>query len=205
MATSCIDLDMLAGYFGESLSDEERSRMMEHLAVCPECLEKFVNASSVMGNCKLKSMSDEVTQCALKKSDRAPKKPTQGLFRRIRTWAAELFRFGFSVRSDRVLFGNNVIKIDDLQTEIHIRKLKRNKADITIKEYDDNELGENISFILISGLGRIFAQNVKNGFAGFDKIPYSSYRLISDHDGYEKGSCFFEITKKGLYEKNDIS
>lgn len=203
MAIPCIDLDMLAGYFGESLSDEERSRMMEHLAVCPECLEKFVKASSAIGNCKLESMSDEMTRCALKQSDKASEK-SRGIFRRIAAWVSGLFRFGFPDQSDMILFGNNVIRTDDLQTEIHIRKLRTNKADITIKEDDDNNPGENTSFILISDLGKIFAQNVKNGFACFDKIPYGSYHLISDDDGYEKGSCFFEINRKGLSEKVDM-
>ena len=207
MTTSCcIDLDMLAGYFGESLSDEERSRMMEHLAMCPECLEKFVNASSVMGSCKLEMMSDEMTQCALKRSGKTSKKLTQGfgsIFKRIKAWAARLFRFGFSARSDMIWFRNNVIRIDGLQTEIHIRRRMKNKADITIKDYGNDD-GSNVSFILISGLGKIFAQNLKNGAACFDKIPYSSYQMISDDNGYEKGSCFFEVTKKGLYEKADM-
>ncbi len=70
MMAQCIDLDMLAGYFGGSLSDNEKIWMMRHISSCSECLEQFASASGLMGNPYLEKWepaSDEVTQSALKK------------------------------------------------------------------------------------------------------------------------------------------
>ncbi len=233
MATPCMDLDMLASYFEDSLSDEDKVRIMTHLTECHICLEKFASASSIMKNGNLaewESVSEEVTQDILERLNLpdiirefplhsksyehriSPLHSITSFYKRIAASVADLFRQPASafapVRSDAVSFSDDIrliMKIDDLQTEIYIEELENDKATIKVKVVSDSKTGNNISLTLIMDRWKIFARNLRNDFVRFEDIPPGSYQLILEQNGFEKGSCFFEISEDGLYEKDNLS
>ncbi|QTA86091.1 zf-HC2 domain-containing protein [Desulfonema magnum] len=234
MATPCIDFDMLASYFEGSLSDEDKVRMMAHLAECHTCLEKFASASSIMKNRNLaewKPASEEVARHFLKHLSlpeivrepplhsglfyelrRSSRDLITSFYRRIAVFVANLFRQPVSayapVRSHAVSSPDDICltrKIDDLETEVYIEELENDKATIKVKVVNDGKNGKNISLTLIKDRWKVFARNLRNDFVRFEDIPPGSYQLILEQNGFEKGSCFFEISEDGLYEKDNLS
>lgn len=223
MTTRCIDLDVLADYFGGDLSDEEKIRMMEHLTECRFCVESFASANHIMKNPDLtewEPAAEPVFREALRKlsspkTAKAVHRPVLAdrfadFCKRLAGAAAGWFRVPefAPVRSNAVSWEEDISlnrAIDDLETEIYVEEIARDRATLRIKVMKNNEKAKNISLTLINDSGKIFARNLLSDFVRFDDIPPGSYQFILEQNGAEKGNCFFEINENGLYEKDNLS
>lgn len=220
MTKLCIDSDTLASYFGGSLSDEEKIRMMAHITECRTCLEKFASASSIMKNSELddwEPASEKTTRDFLKRLN-LPKPDASGkslrdritaCYNRILSPLTEMFRLPEPalVRSgtssaDEICLNR---KIGNLQTEIYAEESESGNSTIRVKVFSGNQNAENISLTLIKDDGKMFARNLRGESVRFDDLPQGCYQFILEQNGHEKGRCVFEISEKGLHEKDNLS
>ena len=209
MKKECIDLDMLISYFGNSLSENKRAEIIEHITKCPECLETFSSANHIMGNPELDKweiLSAKTARQIVKKMIPEPdKKPRKSFLEQISEWGAGLFsqqKFA-AVRSEAVYEDDLCLirKINILQTEIYLEESEADNATIKVKIIEDNKIAEDIILTLIEREeGKIFAQHLLSDSARFEAIPLGCYQLIIEQDGKEKEKIFFEINEQELYE-----
>jgi hypothetical protein len=221
MTRPCIDSDTLEAYFGATLSDEEKIRMMEHITECHACLEKFASADSIMRNPDLdewEPASEEKSRDFLKGLN-IPHPDTSGKSMRERITACynriispltaifrqpelALVRSGTASSADEICL---IRKVGDLQTEIYVEELEKDNATISVKVFGGNRNAENISLTLIKDDGRMFARNLRGDVMRFDDLPQGCYQFILSQNGREKGSYTFEVSEKGLHEKDNLS
>ncbi len=221
MTRSCINSDTLASYFGGSLPDEEKIRIMEHITECRTCLEKFASASSIMKNSSLdewEPASEETTRSFLSRlniprpgsSRKSLRDRMTDCYNRIispltamlRLPEPALVRSGAASSEDEICLSR---KVGDLQTEIYVEESESDKSTIKIKVLSGNQDAENISLTLIKDDGRMFARNLRDDVMRFDELPHGSYQFILSQNTCEKGSYIFEVSEKGLHEKDYLS
>jgi len=221
MTTPCINSDTLASYFGGSLSDEEKIRMMAHITECSICLEKFASASSIMKNSSLddwEPASEKTARDFLKclniprtgSSRKSLRERMTACYNRIILPLTEMFRLpepalvrsGTASSADEICLSR---KVADLQTEIYVEESESDNSTIKIKVFSGNQNAENISLALIKDDGRMFARNLRGDAVRFDDLPQGCYQFILSQNGHEKGSYVFEISEKGLHEKDNLS
>lgn len=221
MTRPCIDSDTLEAYFGGSLSDEEKIRMMAHITECRDCLEKFASASSIMKNSRLDNWepaSEKTTRDFLKSlhipapdaSGKSLRERITACYNRIISPLTEMFRLPepVLVRSGTASSQDEMClmrKVGDLQTEIYAEESESGKSTIRVKVFGGNRNAENISLTLIKDDGKMFARNLRGESVRFDDLPQGCYQFVLEQNGCEKGSYTFEVREKGLYEKDNLS
>lgn len=221
MIRPCIDSDILASYFGGSLSDEEKIRIMEHITECRVCMEKFASASHIMTDRSLNDWepaSEKTARDFLKSlnipmpgsSRKSLRDRMTGCYNRIISPLTGIFRLPEPalVRSGAASSENKIClsrKVGNLQIEISAEESESDNSTIKIEVFGGNQNPENISLTLTRDEGRMFARNLRGHAVRFDDLPHGCYQLILSQDGHEKGRCVFEVSEKGLHEKDCLS
>lgn len=220
MTTLCTDLDMLASFFGDRLSDEDKNRMMKHLTECPTCLENFASASSIMKNSVLDEwdpISEQAAQNALKSLDRRTDDPgTENksilplLKEKTVRWVKGLvsdypLQYGFA----RAPGLSNASSAD----HIHLKKISDNlQSEIFFEKYDDrfcfqirvlteNKRAGNVRITLKRQGGGPVSRLLKDGHRLFEDLPFGTYHLIIEPKNSDKAEYSFEVNEAGIHEK----
>ncbi|MCP4104127.1 MAG: hypothetical protein GY749_01095 [Desulfobacteraceae bacterium] len=215
MTNLCIDLDMLASYFGDKLSDEDKNRMMKHLTECPVCLESFASASSVMKNNSLdkwEPVSEQAAQTALKKlgyQTDTPVPENKGIIPALKEktvrWVKGL------VSEDYLLeYGFARAPNESSADHIHMEKIFGNlHSKIFFEKYDDKFCfqirvttdNKNVRVTLKRQGGGPVSRLLKDGYRLFEDLPFGTYHLIIAPKNSDKTEYCFEVNEAGIDEK----
>ncbi len=205
MTTSCIDTNTLASYFGGTISEEERVRMVAHLGGCPECLEDFASASHIMRE----PDPDERVPAPF-----FGKKLIENIYNWIKdrlTTLAEKFPVpygepAFAVRGKGQASGDfDVLTnyVGDLQIEISVEERKEDRTDIRVS-IKNPELAKNISLALRRDGEDISECILKGSHTTFDDLLLGCYELILEENAVEKGSVCFDLGDSGIVLKSEV-
>jgi len=210
MKSPCIEIEMLAGYIGKSLSNKEREQMERHLAECDDCRDDFVTANILLNDKDLSEWEPlskaghEVKALKDKIAEQAEK-----FYEWITAPLAELtLQPGFAgVRSQNESSATYIRltpKIDDLKMEICIEKVSTDKVCIYVKMLKERERAKNIRLKFIREGGGRVSRLLKKESEPFDNLSFGYYRMILVQNSQTKGEFSFEINETGVREGKDL-
>lgn len=209
MKSTCMEIDVLAGYIEGRLSDKDRDRIEEHLSECDTCLEELVIADTLLKNHDLiecEPVSEEVALSALKGLN-IPKE-----LKKFYAWITKVlvpdsaWQSAFAtVRKSDAASSVDYISIkkdmNDLHVEMYIEKTEDDKAMVRVRVHKDNISARNVRLTLIRQGGVIVSRFLKEDYVLFEELPFGSYRFVVEQDALEKGEYLFKINEAGLNEE----
>ncbi|MGE0083977.1 MAG: hypothetical protein AB7S75_06100 [Desulfococcaceae bacterium] len=212
----CIDTVMLARYFGQSLSDEEKRELETHVSECEECLDLFAAAGEILSDEEPEAYepaSEAETLSVMKglglcKKSRKENRAAE-FFRKIYQFLLHLLmpRQTATVRSSAPCSsgfsahpGKQMVekKFGTFRSVISCEKADGESAEIrvSLSAYS----GKIIRISLESANKDRDSRPFKNGCEIFENVRFGNYRMIILPDTMQEHVISFNISKEGIYE-----
>lgn len=214
MKMPCPDEISLAQYLEGRLSEKDRSRIEEHLAVCQICLEEIVLTHGLIrrkGEFELEPVPAEVVESAVRlitgwnysffgwltnEFEESVKnlgsRIANGL--RLRPWAR--WRPA-SIRSLKRVASENLVSISvpykGVKTEIEIEKTESGKANIRVIFPKDYKPEKSVRITLKKGDREVASYLLDGDYVLFEDINFDHYGISLTEDVVKLGTYSFEI------------
>jgi len=214
MKMTCPDEERLLDYLEGRLSEEDRSRVEEHLSDCERCLEALVVTNGLLRSrdrFELEAVPPEVTEAAvslvtsqgtvsrgalMEKLRRSVKKTVSRISDTFQVepwgeWQPVPIRGAKKVASDDLVCLS--VPFKGIQTEIEIEKTGRNRAHIRVKLHEAGKHAEGVRVTLKAGEREIASYPFDGGYVLFEDIPFGHYSISLTDRGASLGTYLFEI------------
>ena len=217
MNTRCLKDETFMDYLEDRLSENERSRVEEHLSECTACLEELVVARGVVrgGNIEqFEPVPKKVTERAIKTVKALEDRPMLAKISKMvkekfsewtESFSALWTGYDLSLATVR---GSKKVVSDDLviirkffagfDAEIEIEKIGPDKANIRVMMKEKGKKGPPIRVSLFKKERELSSFLGNGSGVFFEDIPFGHYRLTFTRDGSKMGEYVFEI-KEGLH------
>jgi hypothetical protein len=212
MKISCPDEETLVDYLEHRLSDEDRSRVEEHLADCQLCLDSVIVIKNMVekADCfELEEVPKRVTDTAVDLVvQRSPESP--GLFEKIessikraasRVTDSIMGPWGTlqpaMVRGTKTVVSEDLVRVavsfEEINTEIEIEKTSTDTATIRVLFPEALETEEVLRVTLKKGEREIASYPFESTPVVFEDISLGHYSISLRRGGVELGVFLFEI------------
>lgn len=206
MKTKCPGEETVADYLEGRLSAQLRLRLENHMAECDRCLELLgIGRAITRGGQPLETtpVPAHVTQSAVN----LVKKSRQPVVKRLQRSVSDIL----SRISDPALWGlpalapvrgqrsgdDERVQIQrhfkEIDTQIEIEKIGRNKATIRVFLVKDRAGERNVRVTLMRGRREVSSDLPTSGPVVFENIPFDNYRIVFLRAGRSLGTYPFEL------------
>lgn len=215
MTESCIEIDRLARYIGDTLPAEQKDQVEKHLAACDDCRENFVIANRVVADDDVAEW-DPIPEETAESLWMYFKENISTLWEWTRAYASELLRqpqFEWAgltaVRGAEpppMDYVHRIKNIGDFQTELFVEKKKENRLSIKVRAIHESHGAKHLRLTLKRKGGGGISRHLKGEYATFENRVFGVYRLtLTEYRLKKTWDYFFELNEAGLDEKTDLS
>lgn len=213
----CIDTVMLAKYFGQSLSDEEKREVETHVSACEKCLDLFAAAGEVLSDEEAEAYDPASASEALaviKGLGQCRKEHRESgfseFFRKICQFFLHFFlpprpaaavrsaapgRSGISAHPEKQVLEKN---FDTFRSVISCEKTDEEFAEITVTVSAYS--GKIIRISLENANKDRESRPFRNGCEIFENVRFGDCQLIILPDTLHEHVISFHISREGIYE-----
>lgn len=220
------DMETLAAYIGNTLSDDEKQQIEEHLADCDECRKFFVLTNEILKDEEVPEWetadgkkAEEILNKIKEKTDLI--KPVEVFCQWIKASLSDLascvwfscFESQAALSAVRSVSAEKGTTIDylylkknihDLETEMYIRKMEDHKADLKIRISKQGVKVGNIRLTLKGEGMRDVSRPLRDEYVLFEKLSFGNYDLILIQRGTEAKQEYhftFKLDETGIQEQ----
>ena len=214
MKNRCPNEEMLASYVEGLLTENKRSQMEAHLALCDTCREEFKMTNHIVrggAGVDINTAPPEITRSAInllrsvdlgsvgllkKKIERTSHALQDRLLKYLR------FPFGYgwnlaTIRGSRKAISDDLFRIKkdyrEFDAEIEIEKTGESAVHIRVSLFGHNGCGNNIRVTLKRGERELCSSLPDCNRVVFEDISFGPCRLVFDREGVMLGAYLFDI------------
>jgi len=205
MSDLCLTLDTLVSYICGDVDQYKRQEIENHLANCPECMDRFAMSIELIEDKQLNKISPKIRS----KSSDYLKNIVQGASK-IFDWCTNLPEPEWAMQAVPVMVRDESnysykairLKRNTNQINIDIYLLHYGKKSFTLKVFVNHQGKKDgyLSIVLFNSKGHIDAKPVLNKKVIFNDMGFGNYKMVVDQDTKNIGELTFEINESGLIE-----